>query len=40
MVWLPDGEKVLDYDYSFWQNPRTWRTDKTDRRTDGHRMRA
>jgi len=27
MVWLPDGEKCWRYVYSFWQNPRTWRTD-------------
>jgi len=32
MVWLPDGEKKLRrYLYSFWQNVRTW---QTDRRTD------
>ena len=27
IVWLPDGEKVWWYDYSFWQNTRIWRTD-------------
>ena len=27
MVWLPDGEKNWRYDYSFWQNSRTWQTD-------------
>jgi len=39
MVWLPDVKKARGYDYyySFWQNPRTW---GTDRRTDGHRMTA
>ena len=26
MVWLPDGEKNLRYVYSFWHDPRTWRT--------------
>jgi len=31
-VWLPDGEKFWRHDYSFWQNPRTWQTDRwTDR---------
>jgi len=35
MVWLPDGEKVWVYDYSFWQNVRTWQTDgRTDTQTD------
>jgi len=28
MVWLSDGEKILKIRYSFWQNPRTWRTDR------------
>ena len=27
MVWLPDGEKIWRYVYSFWHNPRTWQTD-------------
>ena len=27
MAWLPDGEKNCRYVYSFWHNPRTWRTD-------------
>ena len=37
MLWLyVNGEKKSEYVYSFWQNTRTWRTDKqTDRRTDG-----
>jgi len=37
MVWLPDCEKIWRCVYSFWQNPRTWRTDgQTDRQTDTH----
>jgi len=31
MVWLPDSEKILKIFYSFWQNQRTW---QTQRRTD------
>jgi len=27
MVCLPDGEKISQYDYLFWQNPRTSQTD-------------
>ena len=27
MVWLPDGEKIWCYVYSFWQNSRKWQTD-------------
>ena len=35
MVWLPDGEKIRRYVYSFWHDPRTWQTDgRTDGRTD------
>ena len=35
--WLPDSEKFWRYAYSFWQNSRTWRTN---RQTDGrHRPR-
>ena len=37
MVWLPDGKKFWRYVYSFWDDPRTW---QTDRRTDRHRMTA
>jgi len=33
MVWLPDGEKIRRYLYSFSRNSRTWRTD---RRTPHH----
>jgi len=33
----PTVKKNWRYDYSFWQNVRTW---QTDRRTDGHRMTA
>jgi len=36
MVWLPDGEKIPRYVYSFWRDPRTWRTD---RQTDGQTLR-
>ena len=25
MVWLPDGEQIRTYVYSFWHNPRTWK---------------
>ena len=32
MVWLPESENVWEYDYSFWQNSRTWQTE-ADRRT-------
>jgi len=28
MVWLPDGEKNWRYVYSFWENSRTWQTDR------------
>ena len=28
MAWLPDGEKNWRYVYSFWQNSRTWQTDR------------
>ena len=28
MVWLPDGEKISKIFYSFWQNVRTWQTDR------------
>jgi len=28
MVWLPDGEKISRYVYSFWHDPRTWQTDR------------
>jgi len=28
MVWLPDGEKIRRYVYSFWHDPRTWQTDR------------
>ena len=35
MVWLPGGEKIRRYVYSFRQNLRTWQTDiQTDGRTD------
>jgi len=27
MAWLPDGEKIWWYVYSFWHNSRTWQTD-------------
>ena len=37
IVWLPDGQKIWKYVYSFWQNPRTWRTDIRENR---HRMMA
>jgi len=41
MAWLPDGEKLWRYVYSFWHNPRMWRTDtQTDRHTHRHRMTA
>ena len=33
----PMVKKVWPYDYTFWQNVRTWQTDG---RTDGHRMTA
>ena len=37
MVWLPSGEKIWRYVYSFRQNTRAWRTDgRTDGHTDGH----
>ena len=36
-VWLPDGEKIWRYVYSFWPNARTWQTNE---HTDRHRMTA
>ena len=34
IVWLPEGETILKISLSFWQNPRTWRTDgRTDKQT-------
>jgi len=41
MVWLPEGEKIRRYVYSFWHDPRTWQTDRqTNGQMDGHRMTA
>jgi len=41
MAWLPDGEKIRRYLYSFWPNSRTCQTDRqTDGQTDRHRMPA
>jgi len=37
MVSLPDGKKFRRYVYSFWRDPRTWRTDE---QTDRHCMTA
>jgi len=35
MVWLPDGEKIWRYVYSFWHDPPMWQTDgQTDKQTD------
>ena len=40
IAWLPEGKKNWRYVYSFWHNPRTWRTDRqTDGRTHTHRYR-
>jgi len=39
MVWLPDGEKVRRYLYSFWHDPRTWQT-HTHTHTHTHCMTA
>jgi len=34
-------KKIWRHVYSFWQNARTWQTDRqTDRRTDRHHMTA
>ena len=38
LVWLPGGEKVWKYVYSFRQNPQTWQTDGQTHIQTPHRM--